>query len=87
MSNKLIWFKVKNVSAHIFPTDMLRYNHCWPRDSQAVSAMDQGLRQPSESVPMAAYGSLVVELLSTDEAPSPRWASFGWVVVSHGRVI
>lgn len=55
-----------------FPFDMLRYDQCWPRDSDDV-------------LEMTKYSSRIVFLnrvveRKDIEPTKDRWASFGWTV-------
>lgn len=53
-----------------FPVDMLRYDRCWPEDTE--SALKLGRRYEPGDAPVA---------LVSNSPPTPeRWRSFGWVV-------
>jgi len=62
-------FKVKGDGA--FPFDMLRYDDCYPANSEAVRGMES----------QSYEGNRIVELLSSHAPTAARWASFGWHVV------
>lgn len=63
-----------------FPTDMLRYDACWPYGSADAAAILQSIVVAERGV-----GSETRRInLSTDWRPAPtvgRWDSFGWRVV------
>lgn len=58
-----------------FPFDMLRYDGCWPEQSEDVSNLqyDRERRKPLEF--------RRVMLRGTSMPTVARWASFGWRVV------
>ena len=55
-----------------FPTDMLRYDACWPLSSSDVAKIDYGRSTSREarSILIASYSKPTLE----------RWSSFGWSV-------
>lgn len=63
----------------LFPFDMLRYDHCWPKseahDSTALGGgHDRELRR-------------VVLVTGSAAAPTPnRWKSFGWRFIGYGEL-
>lgn len=65
-----------------FPSDMLRYDSCWPRASRDVEAMfDKELVRGPDN----AYVRRKVELTSENpHSPTKkRWASFSWPVIAQ----
>lgn len=66
-TNKMYRFTVAGRS--YFPTDMLRYDACWPRfpdDSAAVGARHEDIT--------------IVHLASHRKPTEGRWASFMWPI-------
>ena len=62
-----------------FPLDMLRYDSCWPVDSDAVAEIHESVER--------GVGNPVhhrVRMLSANPTGPTvdRWESFGWTVVS-----
>jgi len=60
-----------------FPIDMLRYDTCWPRTSQATQMIGLLIS------PGAVANGQTREVELTGEAPPnyARWRSFGWLVL------
>lgn len=66
-----------------FPYDMLRYDHCWP-----VTGTDAAAIQPHQSATQAREVVLRTYQVNKDWRPTvDRWQSFGWRVLSCGRVL
>lgn len=66
--NKAIVIEVEGRGA--FPVDMLRYDCCSPRDTQAVSEIESSHQRRAVGVPIR---------LNCWTKPTPeRWRSFGW---------
>jgi hypothetical protein len=74
-----------------FPVDMLRYDQCWPSDSEAIEGIDFGIdrrvKRATEGSPVEPERCVRVSTLSQSKRPeqaftAKRWASFGWTVVS-----
>jgi len=64
-----------------FPLDMLRYDRCFPEDSQSAWNMD-------DSRVMRRVVLIKPEADNTFEGPTvERWSSFGWTVSSDVEVI
>jgi hypothetical protein len=63
-----------------FPLDMLRYDHCYPADSDDVARIHRSVdRRPNE--PETGRITLHQRHPSKVHQLTPgRWASFGWVV-------
>lgn len=59
-----------------FPTDMLRYDRCWPEDGEAVVSM--GAR-PDDTEGFFDV-IRVIRLASVRPPTAERWAGFGWTV-------
>ncbi len=57
-----------------FPFDMLRYDACWPQDSQDVVNMTHVYRELETNRQIAR----TVKLKSFYQFTPARWASFGW---------
>ena len=51
-----------------FPTDMLRHDRCWPRDTYDVDRMRYSDERGERSVRLASFSPFT----------AGRWASFGW---------
>ena len=68
------------VGSGYFPVDMLRYDHCWPADTE--SAMEVVNRDRDD-----LKGSRKVRVLCLDrkgwKPTVDRWRSFGWDVKEH----
>jgi hypothetical protein len=61
-----------------FPLDMLRYDGCWPAESEDVDKLDRLLNDTEIRVTRRFYLTL-----ATAKHGSPtveRWQSFGWDV-------
>jgi hypothetical protein len=56
-----------------FPADMLRYDACWPCDSETVDII---MDAPVKGTIRRAV------LMGTTPPTDARWASFGWRVVN-----
>lgn len=53
-----------------FPTDMLRYDCCWPASTEDAIAMSISIADSEGTKPIT---------LCSNKPPTPkRWASFGW---------
>ncbi len=78
MACKLYEFTVEGRG--FFPTDMLRYDACWPMTQDDVCRLVMpSIRgpEPSEKVKVR---------LASHRAPTPdRWASFGWTMTAQER--
>ncbi len=69
-----------------FPIDMLRFDRCWPRDTDATANIDWAMYPELDA--KRNIGPYRVTLLHNDERrhwepTAARWSSFGWSVVSH----
>lgn len=70
-----------------FPGDMLRHDQCWP-----ISEEDAGKVVRNEFHLLTRRADFETErhvTLGSDSAHAPhiaRWESFGWRVISHGRL-
>lgn len=62
-----------------FPTDMLRYDRCWPRTE--LDSVKVGIRS------LKAAGEREIRLTSASAKPptAGRWKSFGWTIVGDVR--
>lgn len=70
------WIKFTVIGRGTFPVDMLRYDECFPRDSQSAYAIinengDDGTPRGHRTVTLVTHKHFI-----TPE----RWRSFGWVV-------
>jgi hypothetical protein len=64
-----------------FPTDMLRYDACYPLGPGDVSKIQEGIVGPSVDQPFRDRPVLKIRLVSYLHAPTEdRWRSFGWFV-------
>ena len=61
-----------------FPTDMLRYDRCWPATQQDVYNV--------VAERCGATDLRIVELCGIDVPTKERWASFSWKVVSVTKI-
>lgn len=58
-----------------FPLDMLRYDCCWPTDTEAVNSISHvNFREDR-----------IVSVTSNSKFTIARWATFGWVWVPDKR--
>ena len=58
-----------------FPTDMLRYDHCWPKTQDDIIPMASASYYGTRRVQLARYVD------NKKEQPTfERWSSFGWLV-------
>lgn len=63
-----------------FPTDMLRYDTCFPTGSQDVAAIDPDERH-ERIIHLCAFKTTAVD---ARRALTPRrWESFGWDVIEQ----
>ena len=63
-----------------FPIDMLRYDACWPRTQEDVTALnDYWSEKPRRVVLSSAHK------LKGYRPTSTRWSSFGWTVVEISK--
>lgn len=69
-----------------FPTDMLRYDHCWPASQGDAASIDTWReRVTAEGKP---YAPRVINLRGLTGPTPRRWASFSWTVVKvNGEVV
>lgn len=59
-----------------FPLDMLRYDACWPADSETIDSISISYRDREDyTTPRSA------RFLSTRKPTEGRWASFSWPVI------
>ena len=66
-----------------FPYDMLRYDSCWPSNSQSVTNMVSYTLPPDPNI-----SSLIkVTLVSIHEPTIGRWESFSWRPVGKTETI
>lgn len=66
----VVHFDVKGVGT--FPTDMLRYDQCWPSDTDSATKIN-----PRHQLQFVPY---TVHLTSHSHPTNGRWASFGFTV-------
>lgn len=59
-----------------FPIDMLRYDQCWPMESDDAVMIKRTFR-PGHRGPVA------LALVGLDKPEEGRWQSFGWQVSLH----
>jgi hypothetical protein len=83
---------VKSVRRNHFPTDMLRYNSCWPKDGESVNKITVAYTRGStkgmsveEMEEDSRYWNAIisVNIVSTMAPTEGRWLSFGWSVSNH----
>ena len=73
-------FTVKG--GYAFPVDMLRYDHCYPRDTESALAMTYTIKDEKLYMEerVIHLGTVSVKTWTPTDA---RWQSFGWEVSSH----
>jgi hypothetical protein len=67
-----------------FPTDMLRYDACYPADTESATKVALSF----DYAAMKDQGEELVIHLYSAVVPAPtdgRWASFGWHVISRSQ--
>ena len=65
-----------------FPTDMLRYDRCYPSTEESASDIARVCYLRADE-PAQFIGTPTIELQSNDRQPSKaRWESQGWLVTS-----
>jgi len=78
-------FRVRMAQKMGFPTDMLRYDSCWPASSDDAVKLAVAVRSPQDWQHFYVESPAritTIELMSTAKVPSRgRWLSFGWEVV------
>ena len=70
---KVYRFTVRGWGA--FPTDMLRYDHCWPATQQDASSITRYFEFHS------GFEKYDITLCSADAPTTDRWASFDFKVI------
>ena len=78
-SNKPRFYKIVVEGRGIFPTDMLRYDQCFPLSEKDSAAMEDLLHERRT----VNLGCSTCRLLPATEG---RWNSFGWLVKSVQEV-
>lgn len=76
-----VTFKVEGRGS--FPTDMLRYDTCWPRSPRDVVRMDEIEHPRTIELAMNVQSAKrdLVKRIATGRVPTTeRWLSFGWQV-------
>lgn len=81
MATSEVWeFEVRGSGD--FPTDMLRYDACYPKGTSDAIAINSRFRNAADHREIRT-----VKLVSTTKAPTEaRWASFGWTVRDARKV-
>lgn len=64
------------VGSGLFPIDMLRYDHAWPRSEEDSHKIDANY-WPDVNIPQPREIELCTD---ADSIGGPRWASFNWRV-------
>lgn len=80
MARRMKLYLIQVTGSDIFPVDMLRYDHCWPRNSNDAAEMAASLMHFDEP------RKRTVTLASQQPATEARWRSFGWTV-DHCRKV
>ena len=66
-----------------FPTDMLRYDRCYPTTTEGATDIAAICYLRADDQAAQFIGTPTIELQSNDKVPtSKRWASMGWIVTS-----
>jgi len=74
------WFSRATVNGSFsFPTDMLRYDSCWPADPDTVGVLTDRETQGGMTAKLIRSGASKADAENWTKA---RWASFGWVVMN-----
>ena len=76
---KTVKFTVKGAGP--FPTDMLRYDRCFPADTDSSIAMAE---TPSLN-PEFYKERRFINLVAIERVTEGRWNSFGWHIVKQKR--
>jgi hypothetical protein len=63
-----------------FPTDMLRYDHCYPVDTDSALEISRCRRCEGSYEGRSKNGK--VHLMGSNVPTEERWKSFGWLVTS-----
>lgn len=67
-----------------FPMDMLRYDSCWPKDSESASEMHFDFLKGEAAYHAWREQLRLVSLRTVSNQPTPaRWQSMGWIVVNE----
>lgn len=78
-SRKIIGHHFTVEGSGVFPFDMLRYDQCYPFDSESVAQLDPArpLREPRQ-----------VTLVKSVQYPptEARWQSFGWRIITASAI-
>lgn len=72
---KVYRFRVKGIGP--FPTDMLRYDRCWPDSTEDAIEIDCTLDNRE-------HESHSVTLEGLQKPTNARWLSFGWSITQEG---
>lgn len=67
-----------------FPLDMLRYDTCFPWDSQDASRIATSVRGTRDTLPDGTPPPIVVATYKPNaswEWTKGRWATFGWTLI------
>lgn len=79
---KTTTFRVRMRTKSTFPTDMLRYDHCWPsttEDATHVAVATRSIRDWLEAY--VTCGFTTIQLTGLQKPTADRWLSFGWEVL------
>jgi hypothetical protein len=79
---KLHKFIVSARSGLQFPTDMLRYDCCWPAGPGDAEKLCDQVAMNNQKEPQ----TIRIVMLSIGPPTAARWFSFGWHVDLDGRV-
>ena len=87
MTHKMLTFRV--IGRGEFPFDMLRYDACWPADSESASRLATPPCYTGEDVyAKFRHDRRVITLRTYQEhkwwePTKGRWSSFGWTVIDE----
>lgn len=85
-------YTVTSIRRNHFPTDMLRYNSCWPERGDDVNLLTIAYnRGPTKGMTIEEMeedhrywdGVIRVNIVSIMAPTEGRWLSFGWSVSNH----
>jgi hypothetical protein len=63
-----------------FPTDMLRYDACWPMDQDSVNEMIESFDAEVRNNRRKSFKPFRLKLNTVGHITTERWSSFGWRV-------
>jgi hypothetical protein len=83
MAHLIFYHKFKVQGSGSFPVDMLRYNACYPADTEDAIEMLADHRDEDYNKPRTITLSTLAH--KGWEPTNGRWESFGWRVLEHDQ--